>query len=488
MSNELKNYLGKRLGAGSPNNGDSNNIPVTGSSVTYEKVETIDTSTTSDTMTIEGKDGGDVIVDKSKIDEMVNIAKENNEATLSSESFSGFMKVEQELDAKLIAAEAEHREYHANEKKRDKMTKKNNPATNNDDRAISSRITSSEMMKNHNIVGESNHPVETMSNTVKRNTNIDLSRVNILSKPDVSVAASTENFLKRIRDRRGSSKAILPMSGFIAKIKGLSSPEIRDYQNDKANASTLPELKAVQFETLYSKIVDTSAGAISYHEFLKSTSFLELEILLYALLCATYPDENKYDGACPKCKHKFGFVYENSKLLELSDSDSAYMNKIYDLMKEDITCDDSVFDSAPTKELKRVILDDIGVIVELRHPTLYDYLIDTIERIEESDNKYSDEAVLNLVFVDRILIPSGDNDYIPVTDIDSKTRVLNELSEREESLISDEIVSITSQYKISFSIGEQQCPKCAAIALPKQPVSVEGLLFLLHDLKKNTQK
>ena len=53
---------------------------------------------------------------------------------------------------------------------------------------------------------------------------------------------------------------------------------------------------------IHSKVETTSIGKLNFNDFLNSVSSMEYDMLVYGILCATFPEEDTFPLTCPKCR------------------------------------------------------------------------------------------------------------------------------------------------------------------------------------------
>ena len=73
---------------------------------------------------------------------------------------------------------------------------------------------------------------------------------------------------------------------------------------------------------IHSKVESTSIGKLDFNTFLNSVASMEYDMLVYGILCATFPDEDTFPLKCPKCQSEIEHKYLIRSLLraeEMSD-------------------------------------------------------------------------------------------------------------------------------------------------------------------------
>lgn len=321
----------------------------------------------------------------------------------------------------------------------------------------------------------------------------DLSRLKVVKPLDESKVFMS--YMAEKKKKAATTSVPLPNSGYTAAMRGLSSPEIRDTSislNSKDQFGSWDFL----YKTIYDRIIETSIGEMDYITFLRSTALTEVQTLLYGLFDATYPDANDYPGRCPKCNAKFDFKYENKKFLHIDEEDRYDASKdIRALISGQSIDAKAFFDTSNTNTLVREELDNSGIIVDLRHPTLYNQLYDVIKQL--TDNRIDTEAVSEVTlnrmpYIEAVYLPINpdnlDEGYYQLEDLMTKVNVLSQLDDHDDAqlelAISDEILS---KYKIYYKMDDVKCPLCQE-TVPGGDVDFRSMLFMMQQIKSDIRR
>ena len=321
----------------------------------------------------------------------------------------------------------------------------------------------------------------------------DLSRLKVVKPKDESKVFMS--YMAERKKNAPSTTVPMPNSGYTASMRGLSSPEIRDASislNSKDQFGSWDFL----YKTIYDRIIETSVGSMDYITFLRSTALSEVQTLLYGLFDATYPDVNEYPGRCPKCNSRFDFSYANKRFLHIDDEDKYEASKdIRALIAGQSIDAKAFFETSNTNTLVREELDHSGIIVDLRHPTLYNQLYDVIKQLVDNriDTEAASEVTLNrMPYIEAVYIPVDVNDpdkgYYPLEDLMSKVNVLSQLDDYDDAklelAISDEILS---KYKIYYKMDDIKCPVCGE-TVPGGDVDFRSMLFMMQQIKSDIKR
>lgn len=348
------------------------------------------------------------------------------------------------------------------------------------------------------IIEEGKEPEQVKEQNVEKTVTTnkpsrDLSRLKVVKPVDESKVFIS--YMSEKKKKAASTTVPMPNSGYTASLRGMSSPEIRDASislNSKDQFGSWDFL----YKTIYDRITETSIGEMDYITFLRSTALTEVQTLLYGLFDATYPDTNEYPGRCYKCNNRFDFKYENRRFLHIDDEDKYEASKdIRALIAGQSIDAKAFFNTSNTNTLVREELDHSGVIVDLRHPTLYNQLYDVIKQLVDDriDTEAVSEVTLNrMPYIEAVYIPINpdnlDEGYYKLEDLMTKVNVLSQLDEYDDAklelAISDEILS---KYKIYYRMDDVKCPICGE-TVPGGDVDFRSMLFMMQQIKSDIKR
>lgn len=318
---------------------------------------------------------------------------------------------------------------------------------------------------------------------------IDLTSIKIKKTKDI-----TSVFTKMINKKRETAfttKAVLPRSGYTANVRGMSSPEIRNYSRTASNLDSYGYLK-YKYQELYKRITETSLGEMDFDTFLKRTALMEYEILNHALFSSTFPDKSQYPFNCPKCEAKDTFIYYNKDFLDYQEDDhekrEAILNDLREVLKGQLD-PVKLFEEAATANYIRQYLKHSKIIVELRHPTLYDHLNDVTKNLTEQMIDDNEEIVNILPFIHKVYFPTEETidnerpDYYELDTVPLMIQGLNTLDTEDDAELSQAITDkILAQYRIKFSIKPPACRLCGYQPEKEYIDSFDSMLFTMHQI------
>lgn len=305
--------------------------------------------------------------------------------------------------------------------------------------------------------------------------NIDLDKIS------VKVPKTKKDYLllrKKRLDSQATYQVALPKSGYYAELTKLSSIEIQNLAlNSQSNSRYVYRQKLLRL--VYDKIKNTSIGKPSFTDFLHITAESELNILLYAIYCITYRDNNEYSVTCENCDKQYTFSAHNKDLLILEASrDANTILDIQDIILE-VKTPEELMDKSFVSNVSRVQLEN-GCIYEIKEPSLYDGLERLYKNIDEE--KYKDDITLGFVrFIDSILIPDSEDDtYIKINDFEDVYYEIKSLGDSDYFIVSEVIKEIADSDRVRFGLKNLVCPHCSYRSEDSIIDEMELLVFLQH--------
>lgn len=354
----------------------------------------------------------------------------------------------------------------------------------------------------------------------------DIKFSSIVDADDNAVDAILQQYTRKTNDVTG----VLPASQYRATFTGLTYPEVIGLQASIDMNTTDSERKkwTIAFNHMtnisigpweeYSSYVDDKGqlvkvpyGALipaayastrrdvsKFEDFMRKTSFLDINFILWKILCATTTNKEIVSITCgakkgPKgtaCGHTYDWIYDPSALLEPSDIDPAVLKNMEKAgnagTKESAL---EVYKTSPVKGNDVVTLRDSNWSVVYGHASAWDYveggIYDALRSIgNKSDDEVQTDDVENTVLysllncIKAILIPNGDGTYTRITKPNNLVKALRKLGTVDFQTITTIVNLMLNGYNYSFKIKDAVCPKChghSTIPIDK----METLLFMI---------
>jgi len=137
---------------------------------------------------------------------------------------------------------------------------------------------------------------------MKKVKSIKLKEVETVELKSIKTKKAKTGIADRILQKRNTIRnttIVLPISGLTMVMKGCSTFELMGLiTGQEVNVMTL----VAKWTLIHSKVESTSIGKMDFNTFLNNVASLEYDILVYGILCATFPDEDVFPLTCPMCR------------------------------------------------------------------------------------------------------------------------------------------------------------------------------------------
>lgn len=323
--------------------------------------------------------------------------------------------------------------------------------------------------------------------------------------------------------------ASLPASHYRATFFGLSYPEVTDLSNSEKMNNTDGEWK--KWSIVFDHIKNQSIGPweeyawyihpetkkkirMGFHDnppaefgiddkdihrvskfidFLMKTSYIDLEFMLWKILCATAMDKEIVSVTCKsekdngaECGHSYDWVYAPSDLLLMDSIDVAVLEEMKKTgeagTEEEILAN---YNESLVNSKNTVKLASSGINVIIGHASAYDYLTEIypmLDSLEETDG--TDPSVITtgmayttLIAIKGILVPKPDGTgHYRITDYEKIADTFRKLDSIDWTTVGKIVEMMIEPYRFEYSIRGLVCPKCKARSSIRIP-NLERLLF-----------
>ena len=284
----------------------------------------------------------------------------------------------------------------------------------------------------------------------------------------------------------GVTQVVLINSGYVAYLRPVGSLEWSMISpiRDDAGGVEYPDVgKIAQF--VYSHLVTTSLGKMSYAEFVENTAYEDLNHMLYTLLRASQPDEQNVIFTCQRetCQKDYAAKY---KISELPDYDKmtqeareqvARITDAKDIIEDAKEVHEEspvmrklVYDAKSTKTMFILKNFDIATIVD-RMPIL-----------EAISREYGETVAILIQFTNEVYIKVADTgneeeDWSISTDPAVIAEEYFRIDNEDKDNLADVLEGIPRFDPIQYSIkGPVKCTHCGNVIInPTQ--NVQDLVF-----------
>jgi len=300
---------------------------------------------------------------------------------------------------------------------------------------------------------------------------------NVLDDPVNDIEEVLSQYTRKFNDISVS----LPASRYRCTLTGLSYPEIMDlsYSQDQNNLDG----ERKKWTIAYAHVQNASIGKFAdYDDFLRKTSYLDLDFILWGILCATcMPYELiLIDCHTKDCGNSYDWTYSPGSLLQVESISPQVLEEMR-VTGEAMTAVDieKNYNESMLRLSNSVKLPHSGFIFCFGHISAYTYLNEVYGKLENIRNQENPSIVdaattSTLTVVKYILVPTGDS-YRKVTGSNDITRIISVLNEIDFRALSELVSIMTEPYTMNYVMRDIVCPKCKT----KSSITIEDMSRLL---------
>lgn len=290
---------------------------------------------------------------------------------------------------------------------------------------------------------------------------IKLKEVETIELQSIKTKKAKVGVADKILQKRNSVRnttVVLPISGLTMVMKGCSTFELMGLiTGDNVNVMTLVS----KWTLIHSKIESTSIGKMDFNTFLNNVASMEYDILVYGILCATFPDEDVFPLTCPMCKTEIEHKYEMRSLLRAEEMSEKLKEKVKEVADASFTENmaKECFDNSILNSEKTIKLPDSEFICTLGVQNAYSFIYDSVNAIDQLDQKYNQATILTSA-IPRIYVPNPDDDgesYLEIDDTEDKIKLVYSLNAKDISILSNKIGELTDGLQFTFGLMDINC-------------------------------
>ena len=326
---------------------------------------------------------------------------------------------------------------------------------------------------------------------MKKVKSITLKEVETVELKSIKTKKAKTGIADRILQKRNTVRnttVVLPISGLTMVMRGCSTFELMGLINgDQVNVMTL----VAKWTLIHSKIESTSIGKMDFNTFLNNVASLEYDILVYGILCATFPDEDTFPLTCPMCKSAIEHKYEMRSLLRAEEMSEKLANLVKHVADSSHTENmaKECFESSLLNTEKSIQLPDSEFICTIGVQNAYSFIYDSVNAIDKLDEKYNQATIISSA-VARIFVPNPDDGgmtYLEIDDTEDKIKLIYSLNATDISILSMKIGEITEGLEFKFGLMDINCPnmKCKH-HVNSVEVELDTILFHKYQQAMNT--
>ncbi len=326
---------------------------------------------------------------------------------------------------------------------------------------------------------------------VKEVEDIDLATIKV-KKPNKSFADSVNEY--QLAANRVS--VTFPLSRFRAYMTGLTYGEMTDLTltTEPNNFDKLNKRLSI----IYNKMVNPSCGKFdSYDDFLKKFAYQDIDLAIYGLIIATFPETDEIGMSCQneKCKQNFTHRFNPRSLLRFDLCGDRFLKGMDEVINCPLGEETKIMEDAPCQVHKRVRLPYSKYILEIGFATAYEYLYDIMDSIDQGKFKERHPDDVNNVLADitnllpsvhAVYVPDSDGSYICYTGADDIVEALYTVKPDEINLIIELMQNYLGGYAYGFSLTDVRCPHCGTLTKYVPLETIDSMLFRRYQRLRNT--
>lgn len=297
---------------------------------------------------------------------------------------------------------------------------------------------------------------------------------------------SAKKIINKINTVR-STPIVLPVSGLTMDVTGCSTYELLTLINN--NQDDVVGTQRSRWSLLHSKVLNTSIGKLDFNQFLDNVAQMEYNILVYGVLCATYPELDKFPLTCPKCGQSFDHEYTIRGLLraeEISD-------KMMEAIQHTVDCSHTVEDAKKCHEESILSVNETiklprsGYYFTIGVQTAYDFIESSMTVIEDIDEKYAQSAILASAVKAVYVEDPDDGEYYQLEDQMDIIEVIYSLLDTDLLVLGQKIGKLVDGMSYSFGLMDVTCDnRTCRRHVNTIPVELEDILFHKYRQVMNT--
>lgn len=305
---------------------------------------------------------------------------------------------------------------------------------------------------------------------------------------------ATERKVDYIRNLEGSLSKYsvpIPIYGDYMTFRGaqliqIANLEARDddrLEDDLNRKASLIYSKLVG-GTLIKKSNNQGKTVMTYQEFTNKFSYMDIDMAIYGILCASNPEEGSTELTCNKCNHNFEHKYNFKRLMTMDGLNDDFKQRYEDIL-ENRTNDIALkMLHDKTNNARRYKSPFTNNIYDVAVPSIA-RMIDVFKRINQEDSIMVHNSIfasfLNCIY----LYNENTGKYLQVNDneVDLMLDTISDIPQDDITMLQKQIA--TMSYSPRFAIIGN-CPSCGTHY--EIPVSVDNLLFFKQrDLQREIE-
>lgn len=316
---------------------------------------------------------------------------------------------------------------------------------------------------------------------VKEIENLDISTLNIRRAEKSFVEESRE-----YQFGRNTARIAFPASRFTATMSGLSYGEMGDLAFNPETV-TFEQVRK-RLTVIYNKMRNPSCGKFeSFDDFLRKFAYMDMDLAIFALAIATFPEWDDIALSCqnPGCKKGFNHRYSPRSLISYERMDEKILSVYKDLTEASPAQLEKMVHESPTRKSTYCKLPESGFIIEIGVVSAYEYLYNVVDNLlgDKFENEHPDDvngilqmntAMLSLVR--SVLVPYAEGGYTQYDKFEDMIQALYMIKPEEVQILANMLSKYTTAYNVQFELRNITCPHCGTVT-KRLPIDIADLVF-----------
>jgi hypothetical protein len=299
---------------------------------------------------------------------------------------------------------------------------------------------------------------------------VDISKYNLVNKTEID---KEKDLRTALYGSKAAFQIVAAKSGYIAKMLPLVYRDSRDITEQRVSRY---EYKKSVFRVVWEKIYESSVGKFSFDDWIKNTCIEDIDTFYYGIYASTFPNEGAFRYKCPACSAEKEYKISHNNLIKTTDKES--MKKLIEDVSKGVNNRETMKQFSLIGKNQAIELTESKIVVELKTPTIFDSL-EILRTIPEKMIDKDEYAVTDMLYIERMLIPSKDNNgYFEELNKPAMLRIIENLPMGDASELRTAVSDRVEENRISYSIKNIKCTECE-YEVKEIPLVIEDILFRL---------
>ena len=290
------------------------------------------------------------------------------------------------------------------------------------------------------------------------------------------------DFIKSIESTLSKYSVPLPILGDFVPFKGAQIIQLVNAieYNDESVSESITKRASLIYEKLMNgklmkKYDDDGKVIMSYQEFINTFPYQDIDMGLYAILCASSAEESSASLTCTKCEHTYDQKYNVKTIMKMDGLTDLIKQRFEDVLANKGSAEKLMGLMNLTRSVKRYKSPFTGNIYDMNPPSV-GRAISILEKVDQEDQVALYTSAMAL-YLNRVLIlDKATEEYVEITEDepDLLLQTVMELPDEDTQMLLHKIQD-TMSYTPQFAIPTK-CPKCGN--KHDVPIAVRELVFL----------